>query len=277
MATRIAGRGSLIGLLTNPSNIGHRVYNRRIVKWNAHEAIVDREDYDFALSHLGTVDLEGNPIERERRVVRYTQGQRREGLLAGTRSNGKPVITSSQGGVYVVQTNGSTAYAIKDGHYKGTYGGSIDIDTVDAAISQRLEDRHYDLMWDAEESDGLIATYQQAEVVSQGASELVEKAIAEGKETQSGARAILDHVEKLRQQVVGSLQQLDKTIADIENKIAFKQREYNAAKDVMSDTDIRLHFESLARMRGRLADLQEKRKQSAQVDQDIERVTTGTS
>src|SRR2546421_3209490 len=44
----IASRGSLVYLLTNPANIGHRVYKRRIVKREAHPAIVDREDYDYA-------------------------------------------------------------------------------------------------------------------------------------------------------------------------------------------------------------------------------------
>lgn len=230
------------------------MYKGRIVKWDAHEATVSKDDYDFALAHLGTVDLEGNEIEREKRTPRYTQGQRREGLLSGVRANGKPVVSSMQGSVYIFQHEDSASYMIKDLHYdaKMPYSGSIDIDIVDAAISQRLEDRLYDLMYDAEESDGLIATYQEAKVLSGGTNEMIDKVIAKRQEKQSGARAILDHVGKMRQKVVGSLQQVDKTIARIEQKIAFSKREYEAAKDVMSDADIKEHYASLARLRARL-------------------------
>jgi Resolvase, N terminal domain len=274
----IAGRESLGLLLINPANIGHKVYKGRIVKWDAHPAIVDREDYDFALAHLGYIDLEGNVIEREKRTRRYTQGQRREGLLAGVRENGKPVVTSPQGNVYVFQIRGRTAYTVRSNGYNATYSGSIDIDIVDAAISQRLEDRLHDLVYHAEESEGLIATVEDSEVMSDEPEaqawgrDIQGKVIANIREQQASARAILDHMASLRQQVRGSLEKVDKTIADIEAKIAFKQREYEAAKHVMAVEDIREHFASLARLRARLADLQKKQAKSAQVDREIEAV-----
>ena len=254
----VAGRESLIAMLINPANIGHKVYKQRIVKWDAHLPIVDRGDYEYALAHLGRVDLEGNVIEKVHRTSRFTHGQKREGLLAGVRSDGKPVVTSPQGNVYVYQgarpgeTN-YTAYRIKDTRSLAAneYCGSITLDVVDQAVSQRLEEILKTLMFHAE----------------------VEAAF--GGTPESGARAILTHVATLRQQVAGSLGKLDESIADIEQKILHNQREYDVAKDVMSDHDIREHFASLARLRSRLADLQEKREQSAQVDRDIENVTTG--
>ena len=53
------------------------------------------------------------------------------------------------------------------------------------------------------------------------------------------------------------------------------EKGYLLAFGRMADHDIREHFASLARLRGRLSDVQEKRKQSTQVDQDITNVTAG--
>jgi hypothetical protein len=158
----IVGRGSLIDLLINPANIGHKVYNRRVVKENAHAAIVDKEDYDYALAHLGKVDLEGNTIERPQRATRFTPGQRREGLLAGVRGDGRPVIASNQGGVYILQLErGSAVYSIKDNRSlsPNPYRGAISIDTIDNAVSQRLEEKVHDLLIEAD--DGYVERMAQ--------------------------------------------------------------------------------------------------------------------
>ena len=70
-------------------------YKGQIVKRNAHPAIVDEQTSFFAFNALSDVDIDGTPIEREKRVVRYTQyaegRERIEALLAGTRANGKMV------------------------------------------------------------------------------------------------------------------------------------------------------------------------------------------
>src|SRR6266487_2647810 len=274
----VASRASLVALLINPVNIGHKRYKGEIVKWDAHPPIVNKDDFAFAVAHLDTVDLDGNKIEREKRVARYTHGQRREGLLAGVRANGRPVVTSTQGGVYVFQQGGFAAYTIKDMHYNGEYSGSISLDIVDAAVSQRLEDKLHDLLYHAEESENRIEAVNELEVMSDKPEaqawgrEIKEKVIASVREEQASARAILDHMAALKQQVVGSLKKIDESIADIENKIAFKQHEYEVAKGVMSDEDIKEHYASLARLRSRLADLREKQEQAAQVDREIETV-----
>lgn len=89
----IKGRTSLQGLLTNTAYIGHILHNGLLIK-NTHPAIVDEEDFWYAFHHISPTDIEGNPIEREKRVVRYqhdTDVERPQALLEGIRGNGKPV------------------------------------------------------------------------------------------------------------------------------------------------------------------------------------------
>lgn len=70
--------------------IGYLVFNGRIVKRNAHPAIVDVDNWQYAFEHLSDVDLDGMPIDRPERTVRYTQktGIDSGALLAGTRESG---------------------------------------------------------------------------------------------------------------------------------------------------------------------------------------------
>ena len=240
----VASRASLVGMLTNPANIGVRVYKGKIVPGVTHTAIVDRDDFNFALSHLGAINLDGNEIEREKRAKRFTQaGTKREGLLAGVRNDGRPVVTSTQGNVYVFQ---NTAYTIKNYHdlSHSPYIASIALETVDTAVSTILEEKLRTLVFHAE----------------------VEKDL--GGEPQHGAQAILNHVAALRQQVIASLAKIDESCKSIEREIARKQRDYDAASDVMSREDIREHYASLARLRTRLDDLHEKQAQAKETDQE---------
>jgi hypothetical protein len=93
----VAKKQGLAYMLINPTNIGHRVYNRQIVKWDAHPAIVDLKNYQYALQHLGLTDLDGNLLDdvtvdekgnlrrSAPQAKRYTQhGNKREGLLVRT-------------------------------------------------------------------------------------------------------------------------------------------------------------------------------------------------
>ncbi len=239
---------SLVEILINPVNIGHKTFKGEIVKRDAHPAIVDLEDYQFALEHLGTADLDGNEITREQRAKRFTQGQKREGLLAGVRIDGRPVIVSSCGHVYVFQSEGYAAYSIRDNHdlTPNNHRGSISLRILDAAVGRRLEEKLHALVLNAE----------------------AEKAL--GGDPKYGATVVLNHVASLKQKVQAGLGQINKTIAAIEKEISFKQKEYNVAKDVMSDTDIQEHFASLARLRERLSDLREKQTQESRVYRDIE-------
>ena len=108
---------------------------------------------------------------------------------------------------------GTIIYSIKDNRSlsPNPYRGAIAIDTVDAAVSRRLEERLHDLIFDAEESGSMIETLQQAKVV--GASpeaqawrdEIVGKAIEGRQERQRSVKAILDLISPLRKKVRASL------------------------------------------------------------------------
>src|SRR6266571_2644595 len=140
----VASRQSLIWMLINPANAGHKVYDGQIVKWNSHPALVNIDDYNYARAHLARADLEGNKIVQPQRAKRFTQGsQKRDGLLDGVRIDGRPVVTSNQGSVYVFRQKGFEAYTIKNNAdlTGDPYSGSISLSVVDDAVSKRLEEK----------------------------------------------------------------------------------------------------------------------------------------
>jgi len=247
----IAARRSLIDLLTNVVNIGHAVYRGKIVKYDAHPAIVDREDFQFAIEHLGSTDLDGEEIQREKREVRFPQeGTKREGLLSGLRSNGKSVVTSPQGNVHVHQTEEHIWYVIRNTRTlrSSQRVSSIPLDIVDAELEKRLAEKLRELNINAEVERELNGSPEH------------------------GAQAVLNHVERLKQKISLSLKSVDATLKDIEREIAKRERDYRIASDVMSNEDIREHFASLKRLRERHADISEKKKLDKKIAADVETV-----
>ncbi len=104
----IKSRDGLETMLTNPAYIGHIAYSGRIVKYNAHPAIVDEDDFYFAYYRLAKTDFDGNPIEHPdgvtKRYVQEATGTPYPALLRGLRNDGTPVITTTMGehaGVYL--------------------------------------------------------------------------------------------------------------------------------------------------------------------------------
>src|SRR5260370_5213894 len=84
-------REGLTGILTNPHYIGHLVFNGKIVKRDAHEAVVDRDLWQYAFDHLGRIDLEHRPIDRPKKAVTYSYPESEQtALLAGTREDPRP-------------------------------------------------------------------------------------------------------------------------------------------------------------------------------------------
>jgi hypothetical protein len=120
---------------------GHLVFNGRIVKYNAHPAIVDADNWQYAFDHLAKVDLDGNVIEREKKAVRYTQRTSADSgaLLGGTRDNGKLVIDGVNKAHVYVQMPGST-YVIRQLHGLSAtgYETNISIKELDRIIESRL-------------------------------------------------------------------------------------------------------------------------------------------
>lgn len=262
----VMGWQSLLDILINPANIGHVAYKGQIVKHNAHPAIVDLQDYDYALAHLGKVDLDGNPIQRGVRSPHYTQTGTiiRDGLLAGTRENGHPVLESHQGTVYVKT---GRQYAVTDRRDITRISptiGEVKISDTDSGIDGLLAV----MIAEYAVSDG----HQQAHNLTSSPIDLTEvqqTLVTAGQEKQERARAVLDHLTTLRARVQSSLGTVGDTIASIRAELARKQREYDVARDVMSDQDIKEFYTAKARLQARLADLEKQIEHDATVDADI--------
>jgi DNA invertase Pin-like site-specific DNA recombinase len=136
----IKSRYGLRYLLSNPMYAGHLVFNKRIVKMNAHTAIVDADNWLYAFDHLADVDLDGNEIERPERAVRYTQtGGSNSALLSGVRDNGKLVIDGVNG-AHVYYNDTMKAYLLLQRNVPTVngYETSITAQELDKAVTEQL-------------------------------------------------------------------------------------------------------------------------------------------
>src|SRR5215469_8286635 len=134
-------------ILTNPAYIGHVVFGGRIVKYNAHPAIVDEDDFWFAYYRLAKTDFDGNPIERPagatKRYKQATTSTLYPALLDGLRNDGTPVITtnvSKQASVYANWNGKSWNYIIIDRSVITPWHRStrISVERLDRYFSERL-------------------------------------------------------------------------------------------------------------------------------------------
>lgn len=151
--TRVSGgwtvksRAALKYILTNPMYAGHLQFDGRIVKRNAHPAIVDPDVWQFAFEHLSTMDLDGVPIERTQRTVRFSRkGYQTDALLSGVRQDGRAVLEGNSGKHVYVQANTSksgAAYTLKDYHEMSTgyYDAGISVPELDRIFAERLVTR----------------------------------------------------------------------------------------------------------------------------------------
>ena len=139
----VNSRAGLEDILTNPMYAGHLVFNKTIVKRNAHPAIVDADLWQHVFELLSTVDLDYRPIDRPTRTVRYSYPESfQTALLAGTREDGRPVIDGVNGfHVYVMLPDNS--YVLRGprgGTNTGGYETSIRIPELDCLIETQLMD-----------------------------------------------------------------------------------------------------------------------------------------
>jgi len=254
----IKARSSLQAFLTNTAYIGHSLHRGQLIR-DTHPAIVDEEDFWYAFNHISPTDIEGNPIEREKRVVRYqqeTDKERPHALLEGVRSNGKPVITSPERNVYVVN------YANNESRYRARNLKAFELDeiaikvpVVDALVEQRLMEHLAD-------EQG----YDNGSVLSQ--------------ELANAGVSMLDTFRAVDTQEQTPLTTPDSRIEEIERNIARLDREYKLTFDIMSDTDIRENRASKARLIKRLDDVKKSQEHTAQEQQDsqeaVDLVASGT-
>lgn len=251
--TRIAGGwtiASLPGLqrlLTNPAYQGHIVYSGRIIKRDAFPAIVDADNWLYAFNHLADVDLDGNPIEREARAVRYTQrGSTNTALLAGVRENGKPVLDGVNGEHVNINAYSGRYYVRKRSAFSiHGYKASIYAKELDRLVVERV------LHW----------------------CQLSERA-CECKTCEQAPHVAMDVVEQQAQPIT-SVE--DDTLEQVRQQLARVERALRTSQDVMDDEELREHFAQKTRLTSRIAKLEQAQKdmdrrarEQEQVQSDIE-------
>jgi DNA invertase Pin-like site-specific DNA recombinase len=278
----IKSRTGLVGILTNVANIGHMHFDGEIVKRDVHKAIVDVDDYLFAVYHLQDVDLDGNPINRPERAIRLPQkgnDNPRDGLLSGVRSNGRPVLSTDQGYVYLYQRLYGAAdacYTIKNGSAMslGQYTGSIFASTLDGVFEAQLMRRLDDLFYlvrqkQIHESQG-SAVYE-SDAFAEVAADL-DRGMTE-QEDQAGM--VIDHFHAVRQEVALSLAGVDTSIAELKRQIAVCKQDLDMdrvkpPKDQMDPADREDVYRTLKNLRADLAALERKKKDAGKMIQAIE-------
>ncbi len=265
----IKGRTSLMAFLTNPVYIGHMVYKGQIVKYNAHPAIVDEQDFMFAFNALSPTDLEGNVIERPDKVVRYTHTESEDtnALLAGKRVNGRAVITSPQKSVYVMHYNDKearyNARNFKDFHASVF---TIQVSAIDALIEERLLE-HLDptpLETLPEEQtfeaiDRILKEVKIAKSIPADASIVSMQDQFQAVQVQEPTRLTTD--ENLRAELHTAIRRLD------------RDYEVNLGLESVSVKELRENREKKARHNRQLADLDTKQEKAKHAERDMQEAT----
>jgi DNA invertase Pin-like site-specific DNA recombinase len=262
----LKSRTGLAYLLTNPAYIGHTYYKGHLIR-NTHAPIVDEDDFMFAFNHLSDYTLDGEPIERPKRAVRYEQrdNPRRKALFDGVRpNNGEPVITCPGKHVYVYQqstTERRAIYVIKDTKAmrpEDTYVASIQVKDLDAIFTDRLLS-HLKLarIWHFIRTEG-----EKAGSVLDFPNALVEAQHEEYRE-------MSEHFLALQQEVQASLVSVDTSIENTNKRIAVLKRDlHNNPGMAQEDRDD--IYADLKKLRAQLADLQNKKSREQEVAADIQ-------
>jgi hypothetical protein len=267
----IKSRAGLAYLLTNPAYIGHVYHKGRIVKKNAHPAIVDEEDFWFAYYRLASIDFDGNPIERPEGVTkRYRQADSLYGkgadlaLFSGLRTNGTPLIVtnaSSKSGVYAINFPDAVRYLVEDRIEVAARFDKIAINssTIDGIFSERLHSRVREVLYnigeyplDEEDMEGLESKRREINTHLLTTLEEIEK---EPEEKRS------DPSENLRN-----------AIQETKIAIAEKERVSEHGTRSMHPVDIERHFASLAKLRRSLDEMEKKLERAETEEQDREQV-----
>ncbi|EFH89915.1 recombinase family protein [Ktedonobacter racemifer] len=248
----IASRLGLKNLLTNFAYDGHLVFNREVVKRNAHPAIVDHSDWLYAFEHLSDTDLDGNDIEKPEKAIRYTQkGSTNNALLAGRRHDGRPVLEGvagervhfglsnwkNVGGAYVIDLRQNNAV--------GNFIGKVDTDTLDAVVVDRLMLR--------------LEVYK--------ANDFSQNDFTRTMWQQVRDKSMIAAFEK-EEETTPATNKLQKDIDDLKTEVARVSRRISVAQDLMSDDELREAYASKARLSKRLAKLEDRQKQQETLEAD---------
>jgi hypothetical protein len=262
----VSSRIGLKYILTNPMYVGHLVWDGRIVKRNAHPAIVDQDLWDYAYEHLADVDLDGQPIEREARAVRYTQqtGVDSGALMAGIRDNGRLVI-DGVGGVHVYVHMPDNRYHMKQWVTPTVSGYETGIYTKE--LDRMLESRllHWLNVADRRGADWLT-------IDERVQGDYLVSSVVKAEHTPLTAMRATEQNTQVQPEstLAGDLALTIKDLARVERRL-------RTSEDLMDDSELRETYASKARLIKRKAELeraidrQEKQaSRQAQAKEDIE-------
>ncbi len=262
----LKSRSGLAYLLTNPAYIGHTYYKGHLIR-DTHAPIVKEDDFMFAFNHLSDYTLEGEPIARPKRGVRFQQSDtpKRKALLDGVRpNNGEPVLTCPGKHVYVYQqaaTKRGAAYTIKDTKAmrpEDTYLASIQVSSLDSIFTDRLLS-HLKL--------ASVWSFLHRESEKSGGKFEYPSALVEAEHAEYDA--IAAHFQSLQQEVETILVSVDDTIASINKRIGSLKRDLDENPG-MAQEDRNDVYTALKNLRAQLADLQTKKAREREVAADIQ-------
>jgi hypothetical protein len=247
----IKSRSGLIYMLTNPAYIGHIYYKGRIIKKNAHDAIVDEDDFWYAYYRLATTDFGGNPIEHpEGATKRYSQVGTipYEVLFQDLRYDGTPMITttvSGKSGVYATRSGTHIYYHIEDrSQLVSKSCVRVRADWIDSIFSERLRYR----VGEALKSSGEYPLEEED----------IEELEKRRQEIHTHLVKTLEYAEQGEDSQSDPLATLRNSINETKRKIAEKVRVSEAATEEMDEEDLKNHFASLKKLRRYLAEMESK-------------------
>ncbi len=253
---------SLFGLshvLGNPAYQGHLVWieqvldeeyrpipdeYRMIVKRDVfpQAKIVDETAWQFAFQHLADFDLDGQPIERGKRTVRYSQeaSTPNTALLAGVRHDGRAVVEGTEGmRVYVsLAINSPSVYKIRrfDNLGQMDFEAAISVTELDRVLENRLNARLL---------SGEFLQYCDGSTPDTAIVGIVHEIYDED-------IAIVDM----------SQPKPDDTLEEINSEIARLQHDLDIAKGVMDDETRIAKYAKIARLKQRRQKAEETSKQA---------------
>lgn len=232
-------RGGLISILTNPAYIGYYVYNGALISKEAHDAIVDMDDFLYAYSRLSPVTLDGQDNTSKPKLDRR-QDVACDALLEN-------ILESDGAPVYVMAGNQTyTAKAYNDGWKTTELVAPVSLVDHEFSTALRLmllelEKRHeqgfadslYDLLQEAQETvaqEGDTLAGELEKVLKGIRQAELDKSIALEEEYADGVRDATRRLKRLR---------TDRE--QLEAKLARSEKEQADLAECQSLTEIALH------------------------------------
>jgi hypothetical protein len=245
----IASRYGLENILGNLAYKGTLVWNGRIVKENAWDAIVDPIDWQYAFDHVAPVDENNQPVKRQA-VKRFSQRDKtpNTALLAGCRHDGKPVI-DGVGDANVFVNVGKGMYIVEK--RVGKYGASayetgISVSELDGIVERSILDRLERTQWFVDR---------------------IEEMPVRPHHTRTVKAPLLDAVQTVSQEKVV---QPSSVLAGIDGEIKQLDSDLNLFGKIMAVEDRGKAYEKLARLRQRKANIEQEQAREAAHQEELE-------